>query len=425
MNPWITNDAVVLGLLMAVLALVFHTSRLPQFAKFYRIIPSLLLCYFLPALLNSAGIIDGEASSLYFVASRYLLPASLVLLCLSIDLKGIWNLGPKALIMFFTATIGIVIGGPVALKLVSFIEPAVLGGDDPDAFWRGLSTVAGSWIGGGANQAALKEISQTTDDQFSAMLIVDVFVANLWMPFLLVGAGMSAVLDRKLKADASAVEALKAKVEQFSQSIARNPSFADLMVISGIAFGAVAVAHLGADALAPWFADFFGQIKAQNPESFVLYLSSLEQGFFWIVVLATVVGIALSFTPARSYEGAGASKIGSVFLYVLVATIGMKMNLRELYHQWDVYWSVILIGLIWMGVHIITLIAVAKWIKAPFFFVAVGSQANVGGAASAPIVASAFSPALAPVGVLLAVLGYAVGTVGAIVCMELMHAISL
>lgn len=425
MNAWITNDAVVLGLLMAVLALVFHTSRLPRFAKFYRIVPSLLLCYFLPALLNSAGIIDGEASSLYFVASRYLLPASLVLLCLSIDLKGIWNLGPKALIMFFTATLGIIIGGPVALKIVSFVEPSVLGGDDPEAFWRGLSTVAGSWIGGGANQAALKEISQTTDDQFSAMLIVDVFVANLWMPFLLVGAGMSAVLDRKLKADASAVDALKAKVEQFSQSIARNPSFSDLMVIAGIAFGSVAAAHVGADALGPWFADFFGQIKAQNPDSFVLYLSSLEQGFFWLVVLATVVGIALSFTPARSLEGAGASKIGSVFLYVLVATIGMKMNLRELYHQWDVYWSVILIGLLWMGVHIITLIAVAKWIKAPFFFVAVGSQANVGGAASAPIVASAFSPALAPVGVLLAVLGYAVGTVGAIVCMELMHAISL
>ena len=425
MTALITNDAVVLGLLLAVLALVFHTSQLPRFAKFYKVVPSLLLCYFLPALLNSAGIIDGESSGLYFVASRYLLPASLVLLCLSIDLKGIWNLGPKALIMFFTATLGIVIGGPIALKLVSFIEPAVLGGDSPEAFWRGLSTVAGSWIGGGANQAALKEISQTTDDQFSAMLIVDVFVANLWMPFLLVGAGMSAVLDRKLKADASAVEALKSKVEQFSLSIARNPSFSDLMIIAGIAFGSVALAHLGADFLGPWFANWFGQIKAANPSSAVTYLSSLEQGFFWIVVLATVFGIALSFTRARSYEGAGASKLGSVFLYVLVATIGMKMNLRELYHQWDVYWSVILIGLIWMAVHIVTLLLVAKWIRAPFFFVAVGSQANVGGAASAPIVASAFSPALAPVGVLLAVLGYAVGTVGAIVCMELMRAVSM
>jgi len=425
MNALITNDATVLGLLIATLALVFHCSSLPRFKGFFKIIPSLLLCYFLPAAYNSLGIVDGEASNLYFVASRYLLPASLVLLCLSIDLKGIWNLGPKALIMFFTATIGIVIGGPIALWAVSFIEPNVLGGDSPEAFWRGLSTVAGSWIGGGANQAALKEISQTLDDQFSAMLIVDVFVANLWMPFLLIGAGMSAVLDRKLKADSSAVDALKEKVEKFQLGIARIPSFQDLMIIGGIAFGAVALAHVAADGLGPAFKSWFGSILNANPDSVVQFLSSLEQGFFWIVVAATAIGIGLSFTKLRSYEGAGASKIGSAFLYVLVATIGMKMDVVELYHNWDVYWSVILIGLLWMAIHIITLLTVAKIIKAPFFFVAVGSQANVGGAASAPIVASAFSPALAPVGVLLAVLGYAVGTVGAIVCMELMHAISM
>lgn len=425
MNTLITNDAVVLGLLMATLALVFYSSSLPRFAGFFKIIPSLLLCYFLPAVFNSMGLIDGETSNLYFVASRYLLPASLILLCLSIDLKGIWNLGPKALIMFFTATIGIIIGGPLALWLVSFIEPSVLGGDSPDAFWRGLSTVAGSWIGGGANQAALKEISGTLDDQFSAMLIVDVFVANLWMPFLLIGAGMSALLDKKLKADSSAIDALKEKVETFQLGIARIPSFQDLMVIGGIGFGAVALSHALADYLAPAFKSWFSSIKAGNPESVVQYLSSLEQGFFWLVVVATTIGIGLSFTKLRNYEGAGASKVGSVFLYVLVATIGMKMDVVELYHNWDVYWSVILIGLIWMLTHIITLLLVAKAIKAPFFFVAVGSQANIGGAASAPIVASAFSPALAPVGVLLAVLGYAVGTVGAIVCMELMHAISM
>ena len=245
------------------------------------------------------------------------------------------------------------------------------------------------------------------------------------MPFLLVGAGMSAVLDRKLKADSSAVDELKTKVEKFQLGIARIPSFTDLMIIGGIAFGSVAVAHLSADSLGPAFHAWFASILESNPNSFVQYLSSLEQGFFWIVVVATGLGIGLSFTGLRNYEGAGASKLGSVFLYVLVATIGMKMNVVELYHNWDVYWSVILIGLIWMLTHIVVLLTVAKIIRAPFFFVAVGSQANVGGAASAPIVASAFSPALAPVGVLLAVLGYAVGTVGAIVCMELMHAISM
>ncbi|MFT6728487.1 MAG: putative membrane protein, partial [Flavobacteriales bacterium] len=146
---------------------------------------------------------------------------------------------------------------------------------------------------------------------------------------------------------------------------------------------------------------------------------------FWLVLLATILGVGLSFTKLRKYEGAGASKLGSVFLYILVASIGLHIDFEEVINKWqDIQW-VIYIGFIWMFVHIVTLLIVAKVIKAPFFFVAVGSQANVGGAASAPIVASAFSPALAPVGVLLAVLGYAIGTIGAIVCMELMHAISM
>jgi uncharacterized membrane protein len=420
----IANDAVVLGLLAVTLAGILYAASLPQFKKFFTFVPSLLLCYFIPAAFNSLGIVDGEASNLYFVASRYLLPASLVLLCLSIDLKGIYNLGPKALIMFFAATIGIVIGGPIALWTVGQFNPEVFGGDSPEAMWRGLSTVAGSWIGGGANQAALKEISDTMDQQFSIMLIVDVFVANLWMPFLLYGASRTEAIDKWLKADSSAVNELKTKVEAYSASIARIPSFTDLMVVVGIAFGCVAISHIVADTASVGIHDWFAGILATNPGSFVKFLSSLEKGFFWIVVIATVLGVALSFTKASKYEGAGASKMGSLFLYILVATIGMKMDVAALIENWSTYSSAIIIGLIWMFVHIVVLVVVARVIKAPFFFVAVGSQANVGGAASAPIVASAFSPALAPVGILLAVLGYAVGTVAAIVCMEWMHIIS-
>ena len=420
----ITNDAIVFGLLAVTLAGIFHAASLPRFKKFFTFVPSLLLCYFIPAAFNSLGIVNGETSSLYFVASRYLLPASLVLLCLSIDLKGIYNLGPKALIMFFAATFGIVIGGPIALYIVGQFTPEVFGGDSPGAMWRGLSTVAGSWIGGGANQAALKEISGTLDKQFSIMLIVDVFVANLWMPFLLYGALRTKEIDKWLKADSSAVDALKERVEKYSASIARIPSFSDLMVIIGIAFGAVAIAHIVADTASVGIHDWFKGILVSNPSSFVKYLSSLENGFFWIVIIATILGVALSFTKANKYEGAGASKVGSLFLYILVATIGMKMDVGALISNWSTYSSAIIIGLIWMLVHITVLIIVARIIKAPFFFVAVGSQANVGGAASAPIVASAFSTALAPVGVLLAVLGYAVGTIAAIVCMEWMHLIS-
>jgi len=256
------------------------------------------------------------------------------------------------------------------------------------------------------------------------MIIVDVFVANLWMPFLLIGAGMSAIIDKKLKADSSAVDALKEKVEAYQSSIARIPTFNDLMVLLGVIFAMVGLAHLAGGGISTGMASWYEGALAANPESPVRFLSSLKSSFFWLVLLSTLFGVALSFTPMRSYEGAGASKLASVFLYVLVATIGAKMDIGELIASWNQYWPVLVIGLLWMLVHVTVLLTVAKLIRAPFFFVAVGSQANVGGAASAPIVASAFSPALAPVGVLLAVLGYAVGTVGAVICMELMRYLS-
>ena len=146
-------------------------------------------------------------------------------------------------------------------------------------------------------------------------------------------------------------------------------------------------------------------------------LNSLLSGFFWLVVISTTIGVALSFTKARKLEGVGASRFGSLFIYILVATIGMQMDIGEIWANKGLF----AIGVVWMAIHVITLFAVAKLIKAPYFFIAVGSTANVGGAASAPVVANAFHPALAPVGVLMAVLGYALGTYGAIICAELMR----
>ncbi len=412
MEPLIKNDAIVLGLLISILALIFATSSSskPYLKKFYTYVPPLLLCYFIPGLFNwPLGLISGEASNLYFVSSRYLLPASLVLFCISIDLKGILSLGPKALIMFFTATAGIVIGGPVALWISGMLFPEISHAPAGDEIWRGLSTIAGSWIGGGANQTAMKEIYECKEGLFSTMIIIDVVVANIWMGFLLYGAGRYHEIDRKMKADNSAIEDLKKRIEHYRASIARIPSTTDIFMILAIAFGATAVAHFGADIIFPFMESRMAVLQKYN-------LNSLASRFFWLIVLATTLGLALSFTRCKQYEGAGASKFGSVFIYILVATIGMKMNLLEAFQNLHYF----VIGLIWMSVHVTLLLSVAKMIRAPFFFVAVGSQANVGGAASAPVVASAFSTALAPVGVLLAVMGYALGTYGAIICAQLM-----
>ena len=408
-EPVFTNDAVVLGILMATLAFVFISSKSqhPFWKKFYTYVPTLLLCYFIPSIFNSLGIISGEESKLYFVASRYLLPTSLVLLTISIDLPEIKKLGPKALIMFFTGTVGIIMGGPLAILLVSAFAPDVIGGAGPEAIWRGLSTVAGSWIGGGANQAAMKEIFGVGDTVFSAMIAVDVIVANVWMAFLLYGAGIHERLDNWLQADTSAITELKEKIEAYRAQIIRIPDLTDAIKVMAVGFGITAIAHLGADTIAP-------AIQQHAPG---LARFSLTSGFFWLIVLATSLALALSFTKARELEGIGASRYGSVFLYVLVATIGMKMNILAIFENPGLF----IVGLIWMAFHALLLIGVAKGIKAPFFFMAVGSQANVGGAASAPIVASAFHPSLAPVGVLLAVLGYAIGTYGAWICGILMQ----
>lgn len=408
--PLFTNDAVVFGILLCLLGLVFWTASLPAFKKFYRIVPTLLLCYFLPAILTSLNIISPEGSNLYFVASRYLLPASLILLCISIDFKGLINLGPKALIMFGAATLGIVIGGPIALLFLSYVAPSIISGVTPDELWRGLSTIAGSWIGGGANQAAMKEIFEVEDNLFASMIVVDVVVANIWMAFLLFGASISDKIDKKLKADNTAIEDLKNRVENYSASIARIPTTTDVFVMLAVAFGGVGFAHFGSDTIVPFMQQFSETLTKAG-------LTSLMSGFFWMIVLATTVGLILSFTSARKLEGVGASRWGSVFIYILVATIGMKMDLVEVFNNPGLF----AVGLIWMLVHVIVLLLTAWLIKAPFFFVAVGSQANVGGAASAPVVASAFSPALAPVGVLMAVLGYALGTYGALLCAWLMQ----
>lgn len=418
--PFIKSDAVVFGLLMFILFIIFKTTQAKSFKKFYKIVPALLLCYFVPAIFNSLNIISADESGLYYMASRYLLPASLVLLCLSIDLKGIRRLGPKALIMFFAATIGIVIGGPIALYLVSFIFPEVLDGE----IWKGLSTVAGSWIGGGANQTAMKEIYGASDSLFSAMIVVDVFIANLFMAVLLIGTGFNKRLNKFFKADDSAIEELKTNMETYQASISKIPTFYDMVFMLGIAFAMVGLAHFLAGYIGPWIGGGLEAMKETSPNAANLMVS-FGSTFFWLVVLATIFGVVLSFTKYRELEGVGASKFGSLFLYVLVATIGMKMNMVELYDNWQIFGPLIIIGLIWIIMHALILFIVAKIIKAPFFFVAVGSQANVGGAASAPIVASAFSPALAPVGVLLAVLGYAVGTFGAILCTLLMQGLTL
>lgn len=401
----IHSETVAVGVLTAILGIVFYSSqsRLTIFQKFYQYVPALLLCYFLPSLLTTFDIIESAVSdSLYKVAKLYFLPTCLVLLTLNIDFKSIMGLGPKAIIMFLTGTVGIMIGGPIALLVTAWLFPEAMAGQGPEAVWRGLTTLAGSWIGGGANQAAMKEVFEVGDDIFSTLITVDIVVANFWMAILLYMASKHKAIDKKVGADTSGIETLRRKVEKFERENSRIPSLHDLIYIVAFGFGVCGLAHWGADLIAPW-------MKVNVPWGAEY---SLHSPFLWLVLIATTVGVAASFTRVRSLESVGASKVGSLCLYFLVATIGLHMDITRIMEAP----KFLFLGVIWMAVHAILMLVVARLIKAPVFYMAVGSQANVGAAASAPVVAAAFHPALAPVGVLLAILGYALGTYMAYLC---------
>ena len=391
----IHNDIVIFGLIAATLGAVFWSASRPGgWQKFYGVVPPLLLCYLLPGIYNSIGLIDGAHSKLYNpVASRVRLPAALVLLTMAVDLKAILKLGPKLLAMYAATSVSIILGAALAFISMRAIAPQTMAGDT----WAGMATLAGSWIGGGANMMAMKEIFNVDATTFGRFAVVDVGVGYAWMAALLMLAQRAAKIDARSRADTVALDDLKQRVEAYRTQHERIPTLTDLMVIMGIAFGTVGLAHALAEPLSAWFGAHVSW-AAQV---------SLDAPFVWIVGLCTLVGLGLSFTRARALEGAGASTIGTLLLYYLIASIGMQMEIGALFEKP----LLLLLGAVWLGFHIVLLWLVGRWLNVPLFYFAIGSQSHIGGPASAPVVASAFHPSLAPVGALLGTLGYATGTV--------------
>lgn len=394
------------GVLMGIIGLIFYTSGLahPFWRRFYAVMPAIVLCCFIPAGLNTAGVFaPGIGKQIYGFAATYLLPAALFLMTLAMDVPRLLGLGWKVLAMFFAASIAIILCGPLALMLYKFIDPAAFA---DDTLWRSFSAVAASWIGGAANQAAMKELFQIEDAMFGTMILVDTSNASLWLLAIFILAKNAPAIDRWLKADTSAITQVIHAVESYEKEHARITSLRDIMMIAGLTFAVGAIAQVAGRHIAGWF----GGIAWAGDYS-------LNNAFFWMVISVTVIGIALSFTRVRRLDHVGAGKIGTAFIFILIAAIGMQIDLRGVIE----HWRLLLVGTLWISLHVIFLFVIAKIIRAPLFYLCVGSNANTGGASSAPIVATAFHPSLAPVGVLLGILGYVVGTVGGYVSTLLMR----
>jgi uncharacterized membrane protein len=400
-SPLVQEPVAVLAVLLAVLAGLFGAASTRAGSSFFKIVPLLVFAYFVPTALSNTGVIPLE-SDLYDFTKSWLLPASLILFTMSVDIPAVMRLGPKQLALFFAGTATIVIGGPLAYLALGWLLPA----GDSDQAWRGLAALSGSWIGGGANFVAIGESVKASDAMLGKIIVVDVALANIWMAVLLFFAAREEGMDRWIGVDRTSLEELRRKSEEFQLQVARSATLPDLFQILFLAFAGTVIAATAAAALAPI-------IERHAPDG----VSDILSEFAWKVLIATAIGIGISYTRLRNLEGAGASKIGSVFLYLLVTTIGAKAQFAAVFEV-----PILLaIAAIWITFHAVVLLLLRWLLRAPIFCMAVGSQANIGGAASAPVVAAAFHPALAPVGVLMGVVGYALGTAAGLVCAALLQ----
>ncbi|MCA1066310.1 DUF819 family protein [Rossellomorea aquimaris] len=380
----IQEPMAIFSYLAALVGLVFilGESKNPFLQKFFHYAPPLIWTYFLPMLSTTFGIIPDQ-SSLYDFTSAYILPVGLLLLLLSANVPATLKLGPKAITMFLAGTLGVVIGGPIALAI---FQPFL-----PEDAWTGVAALAGSWIGGSANMAAMIEATGTPKEILSPIIVVDTVVGYSWMGIMIALAGFQHKFDKWNKADNSIIRKVNEDMGEIQRKNARPIEVPYLAAIIGLGFGVAYVVRKFSETL---------------PVTNVLSAGT------WTIMIISAVGIIFSFTKVRSLENYGASKIGYAGIYLLLATIGAKADLA---YVWDSP-QYVAMGIVWLAIHVIIIFLVARLLRAPLFFVAVGSQGNIGGTSSAPVVASVFQPSLAPVGLLMGILGNVVGTYAAVAC---------
>ncbi|HKL87675.1 MAG TPA: DUF819 family protein [Salinibacter sp.] len=391
-SPLVSTPMGIAALFCAVLGLVFWLDSYDALEPIFKYLPPVIWAYFVPMLLTTAGVTPAD-SPVYDWMSTYLLPFSLFLLMITADVKAILRLGPMALFMMCAGTLGIMVGGPVVFALFGGLFA------DPEA-WKGFAALSGSWIGGTANLVAMKQSFGTPDSTMGPLLVVDVVAGYGWMGVLIFLSAYQDRFDDWIDADTSAMDRLNKKMEE-AEDTRRPVTLRDLAVMVGLALAATVVGR----AVGGWFPTVGGIISAST----------------WAILLVVTVGLALSFTPLQKMEDAGASRMGYFALYLLLTSIGAKADLAAVLDV-PLY---LLAGIVWILIHIAFLLAAARMINAPLFFVATGSMANVGGAASAPIVAGVYLPALAPVGLLMGVAGYILGIYAAWGCGVLIRLVAL
>jgi uncharacterized membrane protein len=365
----------ILVYLIGIIGFIFYLDSKEIFSGLFKYLPTVIWIYFLPMFSTTLGILP-ESSMLYDWIKTYLLPPALILLLLSSNFTALKKLGFKAISIMFIATISVVIGGIVSFGIFSSWLP--------DNSWKGLGALSGSWIGGSANMVAVGASIGTPDDLFGIMIIVDTIVGYGWMGIVIFFSAYQERIDRWNGVETSLIDNINIQMSDI-ESKRRPIRFIDLIAI-------VSIGMIGG-----YFSLIIGEWLPD--------LGRIITSFGWTIIIVSILGIILSLTPLSDLENAGASHIGNFFLYLLLATIGAKANLTSI-----VYAPVfLLVGICWITVHASILFMGGRLLKAPMFLIATSSQANIGGVVSAPIIATVYQKSLAPVGLLMGVLGNIIG----------------
>ncbi|MCF7823914.1 MAG: DUF819 family protein [Candidatus Marinimicrobia bacterium] len=389
--PLIQDPTAILVYLISLMGLIYYVKEQRWGARLFKTIPPVIFVYFLPMISTTLGITP-EQSILYGWIKTYLLPAALVLLLLSADVKAISKLGFKALGTMLAGTLGVVLGGVVSLSIFAHWLPA-------DA-WQGMGALSGSWIGGSANMVAVGTSIGVRDELFGVMIIVDTVIGYGWMGIVIFLSAFQTRLDNWNGVTDSPVAALNAHINnpENDKPVPLNYSSLIFMIVIGLGLG-------------------FISLKVGE---FLPDLGKVVTSFGWTVIIVSLVGLGLSFTPVSKLEQHGASHLGNFFLYLLLATIGAKADLRAITEA-PLFLGV---GIVWIAIHALVLFSVGRLLKAPMFLIATSSQANIGGVVTAPIVASVYQKGMAPVGLLMGVLGNILGLYFGFLTAQLMEWVS-
>lgn len=382
----ITNGFTYIAVLIFLAAFLVWLQKYTKW-KFFDYVPPIVLLYLVTMIMCTLNVWDLKATKpAYSALKNNILYAMIFLMLLRCDIRKILKLGPKMLGGFFAASVSIGIG---------FIATyAILHGALGAGSWKALGALCGSWMGGSGNMIAVQAALDIGEADMAYALVVDSIDYSIWVMFLLWAINLAPKFNKWVKADTTTLDEVSRKLEDDAKANDGKITFVNIIFLLGLSLVVSA----------------FGQNIGTAINGVAPFLDKAT----WTVLLITLAGLVGAITPIGKM--AGTSELSNVMLYSVVALLASRASFLELADA--PIW--IIAGFMILAIHGIILVLLAKIFKLDMFTCGVASLANIGGSASAPILAGAYSGALVPVGVLMALMGYVIGTGGGLIVAHIM-----